>query len=239
MSGAVPALKATETFPNDAWEDDLLLCAIADAPLGPAERQIAEAAFRVFMDRWGKPMERMVTLWCRYPPASYVGIDPILSDLWMKVLNGAKGFSSDCLSGDLLQRRTAAWLRTIARNACHDLTKAYTSRKLCEIPDEGLEAPPSIDPELVGGNPRLAILADCLRRLTEREQDVLRASADFIDAKNHADALPSHVREHLCKRYGTTRTYLRQIRKRAMEKLEICAGPKIAALKEANHAGHD
>jgi len=242
QKSSVTSESAAET-PTQDWGDDLLLVAIAEGSGEAAvkHRRSAEAAFRVFMDRWGRPMETAAKQLCAFPPALYIGADAVLSELWQKVYFRAETFKDGELVGEQLQRRVAGWLKTIARNVLRDLLDEYDKRKLCEIPDEELPAIAERDPadlfdegasQPAIENKRLAAVAGCLQKLTEREIDVLRTTAEYFNADCETDSMPKHLRDALCARYQIPPATLRQVRKRALDKLKKCAGPKVAMLEQ-------
>jgi hypothetical protein len=223
------------------WEDDLLLFAVAEGAhpqATAAQLQIGQAAFRLFWEHWSSPMERLVETWCAFPPALFVGADAVLQELWHKVYFRAVTFDGQGLAGTALDRRVCAWLKQIARNALRDEVWEYDKRKLCDITDEALVAIADRDPaEVLDGradapasDPRLAAIIACLQHLTEREIDVLRTTAAYLSADQVTTAMPKHLNEALCLRYRIPQGTLRQVRKRAMDRLTACAAPQIAAL---------
>lgn len=218
--------------PVESWTDDLLLLAISESPLSPAHRTAADAAFTIFFTRWEIEMDRHVELICKFPPANAVGIDNVLSELWQRVYKYASSYRDDGAEGAARDRLTLGWLKRIATNVLLTLQAEHDRRKLCDIPDDEHEPAVPIPANLVGDDPRQLAVAECLRRLTEREVDVLRTSADYLGAESQADGLPAHLRDELCTRYGITNLDLRQIRSRAQKKLKACVEPKLRALDE-------
>jgi DNA-directed RNA polymerase specialized sigma24 family protein len=241
MTSAAASAASTGSQPTPAWEDDLLLLAVAEgvhAKATPAQRQTGQAAFQLFWEHWSRPMERLVEAWCAFPPALFVGADAVLQELWRKVYFRAETFDGQGLTGTSLDRRVCAWLKQIARNVLRDEVAEYDQRKLCDITDEILAAIADRDPaEVLDGradtpasDPRLAAIITCLQRLTEREIDVLRTTADYFSADQVTTAMPKHLSDALCARYRIPQGTLRQVRKRAKDRLAACAAPKIAAL---------
>ena len=223
--------------PTSAWSDDLLLLAMSEHA---SQRGSAEAALTFFIDRWGRPMERLVEGWCAFPPARLVGADTVLLELWRKVFFRAETFADEGLTGAALQRRVAAWLTQIARNVLRSEIAEFQERKLCEIADEAVEAIAERDPNHVldGGDdeprtpPRLAAVIGCLQMLPEREMDVLRTTAEYLNADQETEAMPKHLCEALCQRYRIPQPTLRQVRKRALDRLKKCVAPKLAAIDQ-------
>ena len=236
------ATSAPVETPSPDWSDDLLLLAIAEGsgPQAAKHKPTADAAFTVFMNRWGRPMERLVEAWCAFPPALYVGADAVLLELWRKVFFRAETFDDQGLTGEALKRRVAGWLRQIARNVLRDEIAEHDRRKLCEIPDEALPSIVDRDPaDVLDGDQdekpidrRLIALAECLQQLPERELDVLRTTADYLNADQETDSMPKHLCAALCERYRIPQATLRQVRKRAKDRLKKCAGPKLAAIDQ-------
>ncbi len=226
-----PAAKAKVETSSEDWDDVLLLTAISDSKAGVAQKQVADDAFRIFHRRWEVRVDRLVELMCRFPPASMIGIDTVTAELWFRVFSGAATFTDGGLSGESLTRRTFKWLKQIAKNALCTELDGLKQRKLCEIPDEIIEAPKPVPEHLVGGNRRLAAVADCLAGLSMRESEVLYVTAKFLNPDCDTDSMPDDIRDNLCKQYGTKPATLRKIRERAIKKLKACAEPKLRAIE--------
>lgn len=234
MTSPGPGPAAAVDTPTDTWSDDLLLIAMSEATRGPAQKSAADVALRIFHDRWEAKVDRQVELMCRFPPANAVGIDMVIGEVWRRVYRSAGTFCDQGLTGERLESLTFGWLKRIAINALLTLQAQHDSLKLCAIPDEGIAAPQPIPIQLVGGDPRLAAVADCLRDLTSRESDVLRTSAHFLDNQGDVKAMDPIRQQELCTRYGTKAATIRQIRRRAMAKLKACVEPKLQAIDQGD-----
>lgn len=228
--------------PTAAWNDSLLLTAIGMGAneLGTPDRQTAEAAMRVLMERWGRPLEITVSRWCSMPPALYVGVDTVLSQTWQKVFFKAGQFDGSGLDGPALSAATCAWLQRIAKNTLLNACRSYENRPIVEFADEALtaiarrEAAPIMndaDEEPSPERLRMTALLECLQKRTEREIVVLRACAKFLHANQEDDSMPDEIRTELCARFRIMPANLRQIRKRALDALRTCAHGRLAQLE--------
>ena len=119
---------------------------------------------------------------------------------------------------DSTRRHVRAWLGTIAHNlACN----AYRGNRLdeCDIGQDQLNSIPNPGREFDSEkSQRLVSLMETV--LSERERDVLRITSHYIDFQNANRKLPGEVLDDLGRQWGITRENIRQIKSRAIRKLE-------------------
>jgi RNA polymerase sigma factor (sigma-70 family) len=122
------------------------------------------------------------------------------------------------VDGVLGRQRVRAWLGRISENIVHDY---YRHEPQITFMDEG-ELPPEdpVDPTRdTGGSEKLRRLEDALAQLSEREQEVLRATAMWYKPGERQQRLPNSEMKKLAASWNTSSDNIRQIRGRALAKL--------------------
>lgn len=103
-----------------------------------------------------------VTRYVRGKIGSEHDSEDVVSDVFVKVLNGLSDFNENKAS-------LSTWIYTITRNAVIDYFRA--SKQLCELPEE-LCSEDETEQNIINTE-MLERLADALERLDERERDVI------------------------------------------------------------------
>jgi RNA polymerase sigma factor (sigma-70 family) len=118
---------------------------------------------------------------------------------------------------DRMRRHVRAWLGRIAHNlACN----AYRGRPLQEIWLEQDQWDNVADQErLEDSESSLRLLRLMEQVLTDRERHILRVTAQYYDPRKPNRKLPDEVLEDLGRRWGITHENIRQIKRRALKKL--------------------
>ncbi len=164
--------------------------------------------------------------------AAGLSAEDLVQETFHRAFEKAHTFqAAEARDADHETARTRAWLGRIASNLLADhlgkerevSASPFIERVVCEGPDD--EAPPS-------QSPRVALVAEGLDQLSERERDVLRVSALHFRAGDH-QRLPNAVSAELAGQWRTTSDNIRAIRMRAMKKLKAFLSSRGADAVEA------
>lgn len=124
---------------------------------------------------------------------------------------------------DEKKSKITTWISCIARNEMYDILYILKEKKIGEkefVPineDLSISNNEENDHENNEINtPQKDALNKGLERLSEKERDILLTYMMYKDENKH---LPDEVIQSLCHRHGITSVNLRQIKKRALEKL--------------------
>jgi len=207
---AVPELK-------DETDADLLvyMTMAADDPA------CAQAAWAVFYQRHVEYLYRVCLRAYRDVLGGEAAVADLIADVFRAAYENARKFDpAGVESPERLTLRTRAWLGWIARRMVQDLlrgrgrlrTRTIELERWQELPArDRTTSPPSHDEQLV----RQAVLA-----LSNREQLVIRVTFQWYQPDMRHQRLPNAVAAELANTLGTTPENLRQIRRRAMRKIE-------------------
>jgi RNA polymerase sigma factor (sigma-70 family) len=147
-------------------------------------------------------------------------IEDLVQDLFLRAYEKADTFSCDVEADKTRQARMVrAWLGAITRNLAHD---RFRNEPMLELPgDEFLEtceAPKA--PDFQSSNTEhVVFMTRALNTLDDREQDVLRTTAEWYSPGARQQRLPHSVMTALASRCNTSPSNIRQIRLRAIGKL--------------------
>lgn len=141
-------------------------------------------------------------------------------------------------SGKNADKRVKGWLAAITRHAISKYFREYEKLNLLEEREvqENEYAPKRIEKLYVSRvalneipkytqyeedepsppTDRQKAIRKELRKLTERERDILITCLEFEDDKGH---LPAIIRQRMCKKYHLTEKYRQKIKERTIEKL--------------------
>ena len=149
--------------------------------------------------------------------------EEIVYRTFAKAIKGAAGFKRvEAEDLNAMEKRFFCWLRAIAKNifcSWYRRNKQFCSgdEDFWKMVDSDIsrrnESPPN--EEVV------EIVRDLIQQLPQRDQDILRAYMNHCpDVTNPQSKLPSFVISELCETYGTTRAYIRTIKRRALKQLK-------------------
>jgi RNA polymerase sigma factor (sigma-70 family) len=209
------------------------------AERGPASNE----AWADFYNRYVKDLYRVV---CRLRGVEQARIKELVQDTMIQVYVAAHTFQTgDVSDAEISRRRTLAWLCCIAHNLHWS-----TLRQQKGTPVSGLSRQDGEDDsqlstkgrrlypgelhrevkeaeDVVCGDsnddrisPCMMRLREALDSLTERERDILIATFAYHKRGEKNQRLPNAIVKELCDRYGISRAHLRQLRKRALLKIE-------------------
>jgi RNA polymerase sigma factor (sigma-70 family) len=157
-------------------------------------------------------------------------VEDLVQETFYRAFQRASTFTAgDAFDAESERRRSRAWLGRIAQRLLADWLSG--SREVSASPY--LDTLP--EPEAGPGSsrsPKLQLMRQALDTLSERERDVLRASALYFRAGEEHQRLPNEVSAELARRWTTTSENIRAIRSRATKKLKQYLEARLAALTE-------
>lgn len=215
---AQPARGAGPELANETDADLLVYMAMADDD--PA---CARAAWEVFYTRHVEYLYRVCLRAYSDILGGEAGIADLVADVFRTAYQNAHKFDPAKIEcPERLRLRVRGWLGWIAKRMVQDTLRGRQqvhTRNLeldewqqVATPDEPYR-PPSARQELI----RQAVLS-----LTEREQLVIRVTLQWYQADRVHQRLPNDVAAQLAETLCTTPENLRQIRRRALRKIEDC-----------------
>ena len=148
------------------------------------------------------------------------GVEDLVHDVFIRTYQKASTFSCSSDSDPAGQRRAVrAWLGTVTSNLFRD---RFRNELVLELPgDDFLELCEASSPSQEESQTNLLQRArEALNSLSEREQDVLRTTAQWYQPGARQQRLPHKVVTTLAERCNTSPQNLRQIRSRAMAKFK-------------------
>ena len=148
----------------------------------------------------------------------------------MKAFDGAATFNHAAVCEPSVQKRKSrGWLVRIVENLVRD--KFRDQPNVCLIDEAeierlgGSESPGPVAE--VPENERLKLLESELGRLSDLEQTVLRATMFEWQPDQQQQRMPHAALSRLCEQTGKSPENIRQIRLRALKKLEKCVKDKL------------
>ena len=149
------------------------------------------------------------------------GVQDLVVETFMRVFeSGCHAFKPSGVDDPLANRlRVRAWLSQIAKRLIQDILRGRRDKPEARIEQEALQNVAETANE--GASKTTIEVCQLMEKvLSEREQDVLRTTALWWDPGKTHQKLPEEVLADLGKRWGMTAENARQVRKRAMKKLE-------------------
>jgi RNA polymerase sigma factor (sigma-70 family) len=210
---------------------------LSDAELlGRVSRRAQDAALArkaeaEFYDRHARYLYCVLVQRVRRPLAlSGREVEDLVQETFYRAFDRAGTFNSgEAWDADSERRRTRAWLGRIAERLLADWLAG--SREVAASPYLDTLAEPEAAPTS-SSSPKLRLLREALDTLSERERDVLRASALYFRIGEEHQRLPNEVSAELARRWQTTSENVRAIRSRATKKLKQYLEARLAALTE-------
>ncbi len=121
---------------------------------------------------------------------------------------------------DSKKSKLSTWMSKIAYNETLDLIKEYNlnDRKNIPLKEDVITSTSDIEDDIVDyETPQKKILNDALSLLSERDREILLTCFLYQEENKH---LPDEVLSELSNRYSTTPANIRQIKKRALDKIK-------------------
>lgn len=205
--GVLQNEKQTET----SYSDEDLFVLMSYKKDNEAE---AQEAFRVFYDRYKK------LLWSLcYGVCTKLNIENgkefakyVFSNTMMAIYEHP--------TYDFSKSKLSTWMSKIAYNEALDLIEEHDLSNTKVIPlNETITASiPDKESDIVQyETPQKRILNEALNLLSERDREILLTCFMYQEEHKH---LPDEVLNELSRKYSTTPTYIRQIKKRALDKIK-------------------
>lgn len=152
------------------------------------------------------------------------GVEDVVQHAFFKAFDGAKTFhhAEDC-EACVQERKARGWLVQIAENLVRDRFRNQPEE--CLLDDNQIEQLPATAGGDSENNPlpeseRLKLLKSAFARLSDVEQTVLRATMFWWQADHQHQRMPHTALFELSKQIGKSPDNIRQIRARAVTKLE-------------------
>jgi RNA polymerase sigma factor (sigma-70 family) len=193
--------------------------------------QLARKAEAEFYDRHARYLYCVLVQRVRRPLAlSGREVEDLVQETFYRAFARAETFTAgDANDADSERRRSRAWLGRIAERLLADWLAGV--REVSASPYLDTLAEPDVGPSS-SRSPKLQLLREALDSLSERERDVLRASALYFRAGEDHQRLPNEASAELARRWQTTSENIRAIRSRATKKLKQYLAGRMAALTE-------
>jgi RNA polymerase sigma factor (sigma-70 family) len=152
------------------------------------------------------------------------GVKDIVDDVFMKVFDNADTFdSAEVCEPPVQERKVCAWLACIADNLVRDRFRGQP--EICIVDADEMEQlggttdENSIEDQIPESE-RMKLLKSVFALLSDTEQTVLRATMFWWQADQQHQRMPHTAMEQLSKQVDKSPENIRQIRARAMKKLE-------------------
>ena len=151
------------------------------------------------------------------------GAADLAADTLRRAFENADKFDAAGLAdGDRLRRRTRAWLGRIAQRLAQDALRRRGRLPTVQLEQDQWQhlaaEPPT--PESPGDARRIEQVRQAIAELPDREQLVLRVTFQWYQVDREHQRLPNDVARDLAETLRTTPENLRQIRRRALRKIE-------------------
>lgn len=191
----------------------------------------ARQAEAEFYDRHARYLYCVLVQRVRRPLAlSGREVEDLVQETFYRAFQRASTFTAgDAFDADSERRRSRAWLGRIAERLLADWLS--DTREVSASPYIDTLAEPEAGPSS-SRSPKLQLMREALDTLSERERDVLRASALYFRVGEEHQRLPNDVSAELARRWATTSENIRAIRSRATKKLKQYLETRLPALTE-------
>ena len=208
--------------------DAELLRRVSRRSQDPLSSRRAEAEF---YDRHARYLYGVLLQRVRRPLAlSGREVEDLVQETFYRAFDRAETFeAAPGWDADSERRRTRAWLGRIAQRLLADWLAG--SREVSASPYLDTLAEPEAEPSS-SRSPKLRLMREALDTLSERERDVLRASALYFRRGEEHQRLPNEASAELARRWQTTSENVRAIRSRALKKVKQYLEGRLAALTE-------
>jgi RNA polymerase sigma factor (sigma-70 family) len=155
------------------------------------------------------------------------GVSDLAQETLLRVYQKAHTYDPAKAIGESPTRRVRAWMGSVVANLVVSLLRQHPEKEeLIDDPDDldKKEYGPlfqSISPDEEGAvTPRMKLFLQALSTLSERERDIVIVWAEWCRLGQKFQRLPDDISQELASRYKSTPEGIRQIRKRAKEKIK-------------------
>ena len=155
-----------------------------------------------------------------------LGVSDLVQETFVRAFERAATFKSrGATDGDATRRRVRGWLGKIANRRFLDTLRGPAESSLSDTDSiADLSAADVDDCEPDQGSPRVKLIREALATLTERERHVLRVTADWYRHGQVHQRVSKADLGQLASQLQTTAVNIRQIRKRAIDKVRDYIG---------------
>jgi RNA polymerase sigma factor (sigma-70 family) len=209
--------QAAGEFSTESDEDLLVYIAMRGE-----KRVAADAAFTEFYNRHVAYLYGICRrIYCGL--LGDAGVVDLVQAVFLRVYDRADTYDRNMASDQAASsQRVRAWMGMIAANILRSSLRHQPPLKLTDDLDEKEQAAmfqPS--PDWISALPSLRLIAFCeaLDTLSEKERDVLIVWAEYYRFGSKFQRLPDDISASLAERWNTTPGNVRQIRKRAIDKI--------------------
>jgi RNA polymerase sigma factor (sigma-70 family) len=188
---------------------------------GPDSSEAREA-WSLFYIRHYQFVDRVCTYRHGYLLGS-AGVNDLVQDTFINAFNGAHTFDHAEQCGAPEQElKCRGWLVAIAHNLVRDRYRGQPEIRLIDDADLELAGLPDGNPDQVRApeSERLRLLKSGLGLLSDAEQTVLRATMLWWQPDREHQRMPESAMKQLSKETGKSPDTIRQMRLRALRKLE-------------------
>src|ERR1700722_2661830 len=203
---------------NDITEFELIR-RMADH--GPDSSE-ARAAWSLFYTRHYRFVARVCTHRHGYL-LELAAVNDLVQDTFINAFNGARQFdyAEECGAPEQ-ELKCRGWLVAIAHNLVRDRYRGQPEVRLIDDADLELAGVPDGNPDQIPApeSERLRLLKSGLGLLTDAEQTVLRATMLWWQAEREHQRMPEAAMQQLSTELGKSPDTIRQMRLRALRKLE-------------------
>lgn len=182
----------------------------------------ARDAWSLFYTRHHQFVARVCTCRHGYSLGS-AGVNDVVQDTFIKAFNGAHTFDHAEESGSPEQElKCRGWLVAIAHNLVQDRYRGQPEVRLIDDADLELAGVPGGNSDQIPApeSERLRLLKSGLGLLSDAEQTVLRATMLWWQADREHQRMPQSAMQQLSTELGKAPDTIRQMRLRALRKLE-------------------
>lgn len=199
-------------------DDSTLIAFIA---LKAEEPEIAKIAFQVFYERFRKYLSFICNRNCsRYGSLANDLFEIVFNNSFLKAYDRIEQFNAQGASAPvIIQKRIKLWLTGIAKNELFgELRKINSQPRLSLVEDVSVLEFPSDEEEAPNTECyEMALLNSALQCLNEKERGILLESYQYAEEGKY---IPAAVLQGICEFYGITKDSLRQIKRRALIKVQ-------------------
>lgn len=218
----MPFQKETQLPAFGEETDEDLLAFVA---MQGEDREGAEAAFNEFYRRH----HRYVFFICRKYRRllGEDGASDLAQETLLRIYQKAHTYDPAKAIGESPSQRVRAWMGSIAANGFVSLLRQKPqNEELIDDPDDldrkeyeclFRRVPADAEADV---SARMKLFLEALATLSERERDVLIVWAEWCRLGRKFQRLPEDISQELARRYNSTPEGIRQIRKRARDKLK-------------------
>jgi len=167
-----------------------------------------------------------------------VSVGDLVAETFRRAFGKAGSFSCDDTEDtDLIRRRVRAWLGRIAQRLLQDILRGRSRLNVVHLEPEAWERVAGPSPATAPEDGRVELVREALEQLSPREQLVLRVTFQWYRLGCENQRLPSDVVEELSVTLGTTPENLRQIRRRALQRVRRLMNEVTAERRVPTGAG--